>query len=217
MDLAKIRKKVKTQKKEAEEDKKKGYDEGLPEKSSSTSSKPEGIEAPPEQPEHVEERRIRLLCFNLGKEIFALKMDDVNEIIRTYTVTPIPKTPPYLLGVLTLRGKIIPVLDMKQKLNVSNAEIENSGQGRHYRNKIIIGNGPKGPIGFFTERVIGVIDVYEEELKKGPTHIREEQARYIEAVVIQKGRFITILRANEALSLEIQRTETGGIKENGNS
>jgi purine-binding chemotaxis protein CheW len=217
MDLAKIRKKVNKQKKEAEEDRKKSYDEGHAEKSSSTSAKPEGIEAPPEQPEYVEERRIRLLCFNLGKEIFALKMDDVNEIIRTYRVTPIPKTPPYLLGVLTLRGKIIPVLDMKQKLNVSNAEIGNPEQERHYSNKIIIGNGPKGPIGFFTERVIGVIDVYEEELKKGPTHIREEQARYIEAVVIQKGRFITILRANEALSLEIQRTETGGIKENGNS
>ncbi len=212
MDLAKIRKKVRTHKKEE------SYDKELSEKNGSTSVKSQKAEKTPEQPEHVEERRIRLLCFNLGNEIFALRMDDVNEIIRIYTVTPIPKTPSYLLGVLTLRGKIIPVLDMKQKLNVSDAEeVDNSGQERHYRNKIIIGNGPKGPIGFFTDRVIGVIDIYEDELKKGPTHIREEQARYIEAVALQKGRFITILRANEALSLEIHRTETGGNRENGNS
>lgn len=213
MDLAKIRKKVRSRK---EETRKKDRDQGLLQEAVST-EKPQKDEVQPEKPEPLEEGRIRLLCFNLGREVFALRMDDINEIIRTYTVTPIPKTPPYLLGVLTLRGKIIPVLDMKQKLGVTDATIDTSDEDKHYRNKIIIANGSKGPIGFFTERVIGVVEVFESELKKGPTHIKEEQARFIEAVAIQEGRFITILRANEALSLEIQRTETGGVNRNGNT
>ncbi len=214
MDLAKIRKKAKAKRKEEKPES--GKEEGLKKEKTSSAQKAQVEKPSSEQPQKMEEPRIRLLCFYLGKEVFALKMKDIKEIIRIYRVTPIPRTPPYLQGVLTLRGKIIPVLDMKQRLGVSKAEEEDLQSG-HYGNKIIIANGSKGPIGFYTERLIGVMDVLESELKKGPTHIREEQARYIEAVAIQKGRFITILKAQEALSLEIKAKETGGIKGNGNT
>ncbi|RMG74857.1 MAG: purine-binding chemotaxis protein CheW [Nitrospirae bacterium] len=205
MDLARIRKKLKKKKEQRPEGP--AEETGKREGSQATSASAEKpLSAPDEQ---REEKRVRLLCFFLGSEVFALKMDDVSEIIKPYRITPIPKTPDYLLGVITLRGKIIPVLDLKRKLKVSEQKTEDTDADRHYRDKIIIGRGPKGPIGFYSERVVGVLDVLEEELKKGPTHINEEQSRFIDAVAVQRGRFITILKAGEALSLEIQRNGNG--------
>ncbi len=193
MDLASIRKKIKK-----EEEKKKKKDKG-----------PEKKQALDKQKPQKDEKQIRVLCFHLGKEIFALKMSDVQEIIRLYTITPIPRSPDYLLGVITFRGKILPVLDLKRKLNVPELNDADKTNSRHYKNKIIIGKGPKGSIGIFTERVIGVISIKEKELKRGPTHISEEQSRFIDSVAILDKRFITILNAREALSLEIENNRNG--------
>ncbi len=56
------------------------------------------------------------LTFKLGTELFAIENSYVTEINRVTEITPLPNTPEYLKGILNLRGKIIPVIDMRLKL-----------------------------------------------------------------------------------------------------
>jgi len=64
------------------------------------------------------------LIFSLGKEEFAVPVAKVKEIIGMLEVTPVPHTPPYVRGVINLRGKVVPVIDLRAKLGVPTAEYD---------------------------------------------------------------------------------------------
>ncbi|HET6541982.1 MAG TPA: chemotaxis protein CheW [Chryseolinea sp.] len=63
------------------------------------------------------------LTFSLGAEQFAISVDSVQEIVELEQVTKVPNAPPYMLGIINLRGKVLPLLDTRLKLGLSKAEI----------------------------------------------------------------------------------------------
>jgi len=64
----------------------------------------------------------KYLTFKLGDEEYGLQILKVQEIIRMQTVTRVPRTPDYLRGVINLRGKVIPVVDLRRKFGLSDQE-----------------------------------------------------------------------------------------------
>lgn len=62
------------------------------------------------------------LSFKLDDEIFALDVGKVREILEYTTVTKVPQTPPYMGGVINLRGNVVPVIDLRQKFGMSATE-----------------------------------------------------------------------------------------------
>ncbi|MBI1308818.1 MAG: chemotaxis protein CheW [Proteobacteria bacterium] len=61
----------------------------------------------------------QLVTFELFGEIFALPILDVREIIRMTTITPVPQAPPFVEGVINLRGQIIPVVDLRKRFGLT--------------------------------------------------------------------------------------------------
>jgi purine-binding chemotaxis protein CheW len=61
----------------------------------------------------------RYLTFKLGKESYGLPVLGVREIIRLCPITPVPRMPAYIKGVINLRGKVIPILDLRAKFQLS--------------------------------------------------------------------------------------------------
>ena len=61
----------------------------------------------------------RFLCFSLGVEEYAIPLLEVREVIAMPEYTPVPYTPPYFLGIMNLRGQVISVMDLRQKLGVT--------------------------------------------------------------------------------------------------
>ncbi len=155
------------------------------------------------------EATIDLLCFQLGPEIYAFHMSDVQEIAHPPAITPVPGTPSYVKGLSSLRGKMVPILDLKQKLNIADAEKPSDTDSNRnrvtQRAKIIIVRGPKGPIGVTADRIVGVRRMPGSDLNPPPPHITEEEARFIEGIIISEGMFMTILRTEEALGLTITK------------
>lgn len=139
---------------------------------------------------------IDLLTFSLAKEEYAFRIDEILEIIRPQRITKIPKTESFLLGITSLRGKIIPVIDLKKMLS-----LDGSGGEKSMKQKILILNGPKGPIGALIDRVIGVIRPSAASIIETPAHLPEAEMRYIEGVALKDGRFISIIRIEEAVTL----------------
>ena len=57
----------------------------------------------------------KYLTFNLENDVFGMEVDFVTEIIEMQEITEVPETPPYVIGIINLRGKIIPVIDVRLK------------------------------------------------------------------------------------------------------
>ncbi len=152
---------------------------------------------------------VELLTFTLAREEFAFRVPEVEEIIRYQTITKVPTMPAYVCGITSLRGKIIPVIDLKKRLVLS-AEDEAGEEAaavdeesRIRNGKILILAGPRGLIGATIDRVIGVVRFPEGSVVDPPAHLTEEELTYIEGVVSLDGRFISIIRSEAALTIEV--------------
>ncbi len=223
MDIAKIRKKAAEAKTAAKpsannpSDTKNETLEKIEEKSVNTKpdikEEPAGTEerVSPEELSRVEtsETTIELLCFQLGPEIYAFLMRDLQEISQPPAITPVPGTPPYVKGISSLRGKMVPILDLKERLNIADIEkIPATDKKRNrvtQRAKILIVRGPKGPIGVMADTIIGVRRIPSSALKPPPPHITDEETGFIEGIIISDGIFMTVLRTEEALGLPITK------------
>lgn len=71
---------------------------------------------------NVAEREGKYLTFSLAGEEYGISILKVKEIIGMMTVTPVPQTPEYVKGVINLRGKVIPVVDLRLKFGMPSAE-----------------------------------------------------------------------------------------------
>ncbi len=143
---------------------------------------------------------LELLTFSISDEEFAFRVPEVEEIIRYQRITGVSTVPEYVRGITSLRGKIIPVLDLKKRLALKREgaeEPQNNGGG-----KILILAGPRGLIGATIDKVLGVVRFTEGSILPPPGHLSDDELRFIEGVVILEKRFISIIRSYDALDIE---------------
>jgi purine-binding chemotaxis protein CheW len=141
---------------------------------------------------------IEILTFSLLKEEFALRVSQLEEILRPQRITMVPKMPDYVMGITSLRGKIIPVIDLKTKLSLIDKPSDINPRG-----KILIIKGPKGPIGAEIDKIIGVVRIAKSEIIPPPSHLTEAEHKFIEGVTVVDKRFISIIQMEEAIKIEL--------------
>ncbi|HAM50035.1 MAG TPA: hypothetical protein DCP92_04835 [Nitrospiraceae bacterium] len=146
---------------------------------------------------------MELLTFALAQEEYAFRIDDVEEIIKPQRITRIPRHEPFLVGITSLRGKIIPVIDLKKRLSLDGETVTDK------KRRILILKGPRGTIGAFIDRVVGVIRPRSSKIGDPPPHLLETEMRFIEGVVLVDGRFLSIINTEEALDIT-QSSESKG-------
>lgn len=117
----------------------------------------------------------KYLTFHLGKEIFALEIKYVTEIIQIQTITEIPEMPVFVKGIINLRGKIIPVIDVRLRFKKESKEYSD-------RTCVIIADITEHTIGFIVDQVFEVIYIPDEEIVPPPTELTGYQAQYIKAI-----------------------------------
>ncbi len=155
--------------------------------------------------EPKEEEALELLTFSLSHEEFAFRVSEVEEIIRFQRITRVPTMPDYVRGITSLRGKIIPVIDLNTRLALKGTGelLKERGDKREDR-RILILSGPKGMIGATIDKVLGVMRFPAGTILDPPAHLTENELKYIEGVVILEKRFITIVRSDDALDIEVR-------------
>lgn len=151
-----------------------------------------------------------LLTFSLAKEEFAFKVSEVEEIIRFQRITLVPTMPVYVAGITSLRGKIIPVIDLRARLalkddggevvSLPKADADGLIEGT---GKIIVLSGPLGLIGAIIDKILGVVRLPDDVILEPPAHLTEDETKFIEGVVIVEKRFISIIRSADALNIEV--------------
>lgn len=89
----------------------------------STRRKPTKPAAPPLPPESDESSIEQLLTFLIGQEEYGISILRVREIAEYRPLTPVPKTPPWMCGVMNLRGTVVPVVDLAAKLGLEQTRV----------------------------------------------------------------------------------------------
>ncbi len=117
----------------------------------------------------VEQNQVSLsgkyLSFYLDEEEYGIEILKVREIFAYTSITPIPRTPQYVLGVINLRGAVIPVVDLRVKFGMASREITDSS----CIIVIEIDNGSSVvPTGVLVDRVSEVMAVTQDQIQEAP-------------------------------------------------
>jgi purine-binding chemotaxis protein CheW len=133
------------------------------------------------------------VLFRAGTEEYGLPISRVSSIIRFETVTPVPRAPRAVLGVIDLRGRVIPVVDLGRKLFGTTFEPLS-------RSRIIVTEGADGPVGLAVDGASEVATFIPEDLMPAPTGaVAPDIADAFEAVVHLNDRLVILLDLDRIL------------------
>ena len=146
----------------------------------------------------------KYLTFTLGRESYGIGVLKVREIIRIMDVTSVPQMPPYIRGVVNLRGKVVPVVDLRIKFELANA-------GMTERTCIVVAqlrtaSGGSALIGFIVDGVEEVVNIATEDLEPTPDFGAALDTQYILGMAKIKGRVKTLLDMDRLISAEVVLT-----------
>ncbi|MDD5287155.1 MAG: chemotaxis protein CheW [Desulfuromonadaceae bacterium] len=148
---------------------------------------------------------IQLVSFMLADEEYGVEVLKVREIIRMPNITKMPNTPDYVVGIINLRGKVIPIVSMRRRFTL--AESENSIQTR-----IIIMDVVGGMTGFIVDGVSEVIRIRSSEIQPPPSMVLSGGIgqEFITGVFNHAERLLIIMDIDRMFS-DDERESLGGI------
>jgi purine-binding chemotaxis protein CheW len=139
------------------------------------------------------------LTFSLAEETFALEISRVKEVLEYTTITRVPRTPGFMLGVINLRGNVVPVVDMRVKFGIEQAE-------KTVNTCIIITEvsiaGETTALGVLVDSVQEVLDIEEEKMEPPPRIGMGFNTDFIRAMGRRDSGFVIILDTDRIFSAD---------------
>jgi purine-binding chemotaxis protein CheW len=133
------------------------------------------------------------VIFRLGAEEYGLPVRSVNSIIRFEDATPVPRSPSAVIGVINLRGRVIPVVDLKKRFGKGEF-------GPEVASRIVVGDGAAGPVGVAVDAASEVVEIPLEDIKPVPESILTPLTlKSFEGVVDRDGSLVILLDLDEAV------------------
>ncbi|MDB4949251.1 MAG: putative chemotaxis protein CheW [Gemmatimonadetes bacterium] len=157
--------------------------------------------------------QVQLVTFRVGGEEFGLDVFAVHEILRHTEVTAVPKAPPFVEGVLDVRGALVPVVDLRKRFEVADTSL-----GDETRIVLVEFQGER--LGLIVDSVTEVLRVPETAILPAPKYVKGLAAEFIRGIVRLEGRLIVLVDMDRILSsderialLEADMASGGGADE----
>ncbi len=128
---------------------------------------------------------LQLVTFRIGAEEFGIDIKTVQEINRMIDITKIPNAPPYVEGVVNLRGKIIPIVNLRKKLGFNEIDRDNA-------TRIMVVEIENHVLGFIVDSVSEVLRIQDVNIEAAPS-IGGGDTPYIEGVLNLSDRILILL------------------------
>ncbi|MCC7263995.1 MAG: purine-binding chemotaxis protein CheW [Candidatus Latescibacteria bacterium] len=152
-----------------------------------------------------EQTSSKFLTFFLSEEEYGLEILKVQEIIGVMDITPLPGTPPYLCGVINLRGKVIPVVNLRLKFDME-------AVARTSETCIIVVKVNGVERGIVVDKVSEVADINAAEIEEAPAFGTDISTDYILGIGKSAGRVKLLLDIDKVLA-GTQADELGAAAE----
>ena len=139
-----------------------------------------------------QERQLEILAFMLEDEEYGVDIMSIREIIRPVPITLVPRVPEYILGIISLRGRILPVYDLRSRLKLDRKE-------RSKNPRYIVLNTKLGLVGLVADTVTGVVRIPESGVDPTPSVINGEEGEFIRGVAKQENRLVILLNVERVI------------------
>lgn len=150
----------------------------------------------------------KYLTFALGHESYGIDVLQVREIIRLTDITTVPQMPDYVRGVINLRGKIIPVIDLRVRFGFP--DVKNTDQTCIIVVQVKLPEGKATQMGLIVDGVEEVINISAGDLEETPDFGAKVDTEYLLAMAKVKGAVKTLLNIDRVLTADnlraVQRT-----------
>ncbi len=117
----------------------------------------------------------KYLTFNIGQEEYGIEIRYVTEIIGIQSITDLPDVPEFVKGVINLRGKVVPVIDVRLRFSMEERDYDE-------RTCIVVVNIKEKPVGLIVDSVSEVLDIAEKNIEPPPSVQKGSGSRFIQGL-----------------------------------
>lgn len=147
----------------------------------------------------VERRRseqlLQLVSFTLGSEEYGVDILQVQEINRMTQITNVPQAPEYVEGVINLRGKVVPIVDLRKRLNLETKEYDKN-------TRIVVVDIEGTVLGLIVDAVSEVLRITASSIEPAPDIVTGINAEFIKGVVKLEDRLLIFLDLTKVIRAE---------------
>ncbi|GAB6158058.1 chemotaxis protein CheW [Desulfotomaculum varum] len=144
-------------------------------------------------------QELQIVVFQLAEQVYGIDINSVYEIIRMENITKIPRAPHFVEGVINLRGRIIPVIDLSRRFSLGQKE-------RTQASRIIIVEVAGQTVGMIVDSVQEVLRLTLSAIEPPPPVVHGIDAAYLRGIAILEERLIILLDQDKIL-LEEEKTQ----------
>lgn len=144
----------------------------------------------------VEEQQKHFLTFRLDYQIYGLPLEAIAQITPMVTIKPVPELSALVMGVINVRGKLVPVIDMQHHLKLPPIRL-------HLHTPILLTNYADRTVGLIVKDVLDIVSLAEEDIISPESILPEELAGapILRGLINTNGNMVTILDVNHIFSM----------------
>ena len=137
---------------------------------------------------------LKSIIFKLGREEYGMDILKVQEIKRMMSITRVPSTPAFIKGVINLRGSVLPVIDLRTRLGLFEAELTEAA-------RIIVVLVNEGVVGFIVDEVVEVTTINPQNVEAVQTLSNGLSAEYISGIAKADSRLYIMLNPDAIVNI----------------
>ena len=145
---------------------------------------------------------LQIVVCELADEHYGLDIAKVYEIIRHQPITPVPRSPSFVKGVINLRGRIIPVVDLRERFGMPAAEPTKE-------TRIVVAESAATRVGLIVDSVSEVLILPSEAVEATPEVAAGADAEYLRGIAKLGDRLVLLLELGGLFGIEDQRALAG--------
>lgn len=154
---------------------------------------------------------LQIVGFRIGRETFGLPIGLVQEIVRPPEIAAVPHAPEYVQGVMNLRGRIVPVIDLRRRFG-------ETAIANNRKNRVLVVEVESHAVGLVVDSASEVLKISESQVEPAPEVFAEAATNYVTGVAKLGGRLIILVDLKKILRPgELQMPAAAPQPANGNA
>jgi len=141
----------------------------------------------------TEDPILQWVTFRLENESYGINVMQVQEVLRYTEIAPVPGAPPYVLGIINLRGNVVTVIDTRSRFALPEAETTD-------QTRIVIIEAESQVVGILVDAVAEVVYLRQSEIETTPNVGNDESAKFIQGVSNKDGELLILVDLNQLLA-----------------
>lgn len=136
---------------------------------------------------------LQWVTFKLAGETYGINVMQVQEVLRYSEIAPVPGAPPYVLGIINLRGNVVTVIDTRHRFGLPSGELTDN-------TRIVIIEADNHVVGILVDSVAEVVYLRQSEIETAPNVGNDESAKFIQGVCHKNGELLILIELDKLLT-----------------